>query len=292
MASESVVLGGTGIRTSSLGLGCARLGSVLTPMGHGEWLELLRRVLSLGIRHFDSASVSAQGNSEQLIGRAVQGCRSEVCVATKAGQRLTATQTFAARFKTPLRFLAKHCSSVRARVAKQRQAGLNSCFEPGFLQRSLEQSLMRLRTDYVDIFYLHGPSVEVLGRDDVLWCLHRMQASGKARALGVSCESAEQVATCIRLEGISIVQTPLPTQQEHVEAFAVAAQCGKAILVRLGPPPAHIGSTGEITRTFQQRLCTMLDLRGVVGVIVGTTHLSHLEQDVAAWQSALTQRRL
>jgi aryl-alcohol dehydrogenase-like predicted oxidoreductase len=288
MASETAILGETGITTSSFALGCARLGSVLTPLGPRESLALLQRALSLGIRHFDTASVYGQGDSERLIGRAVRGCRGEVCIATKAGQRLTVAQEIAARFKTPLRWLAKHRSSVRARVAKQRQAGLHSCFEPSFLQRSLEQSLIRLKTDYVDIFYLHGPSVDVLGRDDVLWCLHQIQKSGKARALGVSLESAEEVAASIRMEGVPIVQAPLPAEQGHPEALALAAQRGKTLLLRLGPPPAH-AEPAEVRRAFQQRFRTMLGLRGAAGVIVGTTQRGHLEQNVAAWQSALKQ---
>jgi aryl-alcohol dehydrogenase-like predicted oxidoreductase len=288
MASETAILGETGITTSSFALGCARLGSVLTPLGPRESLALLQRALSLGIRHFDTASVYGQGDSERLIGRAVGGCRSEVCIATKAGQQLTVAQAVVARFKTPLRWLAKHRSSVRARVAKQRQAGLHSCFEPKFLQRSLEQSLFRLKSDHVDIFYLHGPPVDVLGRDDVLWCLYQIQKSGKARALGVSCESPEEVAASIRIEGVTIVQAPVPTQEGHLEAFALAAQRGKAILLRLGPPPAHADSS-EVGRTFQQRFRAMLRLRGVAAVIVGTTQRSHLEQNVAAWQSALKQ---
>jgi aryl-alcohol dehydrogenase-like predicted oxidoreductase len=276
-----------------LALGCARLGSVLTPLGPRESLALLQRALSLGIRHFDTASVYGQGDSERLIGRAVRGCRGEVCIATKAGQRLTVAQAIvaqaiAARLKTPLRWLAKHCSSVRARVAKRRQAGLHSCFEPSFLQRSLEQSLIRLKTDYVDIFYLHGPSVDVLGRDDVLWCLHQIQKSGKARTLGVSLESVEEVAASIRMEGVPIVQAPLPAEQGHLEALALAAQRGKTLLLRLGPPPAH-AEPAEVRRAFQQRFRTMLGLRGVAGVIGGTTQRGHLEQNVAAWQSALKQ---
>jgi aryl-alcohol dehydrogenase-like predicted oxidoreductase len=107
MASETVILGQTGITTSSLALGCARLGSVMTPLGPRESLVLLQRALSLGIRHFDTASVYGQGESERLIGRAVRGCRGEVCIATKAGQRLTVAQAVAARFKIPL-WLAKH----------------------------------------------------------------------------------------------------------------------------------------------------------------------------------------
>jgi aryl-alcohol dehydrogenase-like predicted oxidoreductase len=71
--------------------------------------------LSLGIRHFDTASVYGQGESERLIGRAVRGCRGEVCIATKAGQRLTVAQAVAARFKTPLRWLAKHGSRSGAK---------------------------------------------------------------------------------------------------------------------------------------------------------------------------------
>jgi aryl-alcohol dehydrogenase-like predicted oxidoreductase len=110
----------------------------------------------------------------------------------------------------------------------------------------------------------------------------------RGRAIGVSCESAEEVAASIRIEGVSIVQPPLPAEQGRLEAFALAAQRGKAILLRLSPPPARAESP-EGRRTFQQRFCTMLGLRGVAGVIVGTTQPGHLEQNVAAWHSALKQ---
>ena len=289
MTSATVVLGSTGIRTSSLVLGCARLGSLLTPIGPRDSVALVEHAFELGIRHFDTASAYGQGDSERFIGRALRARRADACIATKAGQRLTFAQALLARCKGPLRLLVRQRSSVRSRVAERRRAGLQYCFEPDYLERSLEHSLRRLGTDYVDIFYLHSPPREVMARDDVLTRLDRVRARGKARALGISCDSLEQMVAAVRVDGISVVQGAWEADERCREALRIGAERGKVLLLRAGAA----GALGAVPapgsqRALAERIGAILALPGVGGAIVGTTQLRHLEQDAAAWRAALS----
>src|SRR4051794_33441114 len=81
-------LGKTGLSTSELGFGCARIGGVFHGSSRGEILQLLRRAYDSGITLFDTADMYTQGESERLVGEALRDIRQHVIIATKGGYLL------------------------------------------------------------------------------------------------------------------------------------------------------------------------------------------------------------
>jgi aryl-alcohol dehydrogenase-like predicted oxidoreductase len=199
-------LGQTGIQTSLLAFGCARLGSTLNALSHRQSIALLNEALDLGVTHFDTASIYGQGDSERLIAQALRTRRNEFCLSTKAGQRLSVQQAFLTSAKRPLRLLAQYLPPVRRRLSRQRALGVSRCFIPEYVGRSLEASLRRLRTDVVDIFYLHSPSTVDLQNDELWRLVEHWIRDGKIRSFGVSCDDLDVARISASLTDIQVVQ--------------------------------------------------------------------------------------
>jgi aryl-alcohol dehydrogenase-like predicted oxidoreductase len=157
---ELVDLGASGLRVSRVGLGCNNFGGRID-------LDATRAVvdaaLEVGVTFFDTAAIYGNGgDSERFLGEVLQGRRERVVIATKFGWG--------------------------------QEAGDGS---PETVKRSLDESLERLRTDHVDLYYLHkpDPSTPIA---ETLAALDEVVREGKARAIGCSNFSAEQLAEADR----------------------------------------------------------------------------------------------
>jgi aryl-alcohol dehydrogenase-like predicted oxidoreductase len=280
-----VSLGNTGVTTSALALGCDKLGSTLTPLSRKQCLELLQDAFDSGIRHFDTASIYGQGDSERYIGEAFKHRRDEVCLATKAGQKLSPVQAVVARFKTPIRLLAKSRSVVRQTVGRQRSRGVNYCFDPAFIESSLSSSLRRLQTDRVDIFYLHSPPPEALRDGKLMSLMERLRQEGKIGAIGVSCDDLKIALAAAGHSLIEIIQHDLVDQSLCYEILDVAAKTGKVCLVR-GIARRTSQQEGNFEENLVASFRSALALPPVCGVIIGTTNAQHLRQNATAFSLA------
>ncbi len=157
---ELVDLGESGLRVSRVGLGCNNFGGRL---GLDATRAVVDAALDAGVSFLDTAEIYGNGGgSERLLGEVLEGRRDEVVLATK--------------------------------FAWEPGDGLAS---PEAIRRSIEGSLERLRTDYVDLYYLHRPDPEIpLG--DTLGALDQLVEAGKVRAIGCSNFSADQLAQANR----------------------------------------------------------------------------------------------
>ncbi|MDQ3379889.1 MAG: aldo/keto reductase [Actinomycetota bacterium] len=153
-------LGDSGLRVSRVGLGCNNFGGRL---GLDATRAVVDAALDAGITFLDTAEIYGNGGgSERLLGEILEGRREEVVLATK--------------------------------FAWEPGDGLAS---PEAIRRSIEGSLERLRTDYVDLYYLHRPDSEIpIG--DTLGALDQLVEAGKVRAIGCSNFSADQLAEANR----------------------------------------------------------------------------------------------
>jgi len=115
------VLGRTGIRVSEIGFGCGNVGGLMVRGSHEEQVEAVTRALELGIDYFDTAPSYGDGKSETSLGRVLEELSPDVTVATK------------------VRIDAEDLDDIL-----------------GAVERSLEASLGRLRTDSVDVLQLHS----------------------------------------------------------------------------------------------------------------------------------------
>jgi aryl-alcohol dehydrogenase-like predicted oxidoreductase len=201
-----------GTRCSALGFGC---GAVMGRVGRGASLRAMSAALDAGVTLFDTARSYGYGESEAVLGEFLAGRREQVLVSTKFGTQPGQRQ----RWKTVLRPLAGAIlrSFPGARQAARRSvAGAGAGVQitalpisPESLALSLEQSLSRLRTDYVDFLFLHDVPPSAVERDDIFASLLNLQQEGKVRRFGVSSslETAE-AANRLRPEA-SAVQLPV-----------------------------------------------------------------------------------
>jgi len=173
-------LGQSGITVSVLGFGAWGIGG-RTPgaTSYGETddtvsLQALEEAFARGITFYDTASVYGNGHSEELIGACFAGRRDKVVIATKAG--------------------------IQASFA-----GYD--FSEEGIRNSLEDSLRRLRTDYVDVLQLHNvePKI-VLGSGNLLELLQGFVRDGKVRAYGFSVPSPDDALALLDVPGTASLQ--------------------------------------------------------------------------------------
>ena len=147
-------LGDTGLTVSIVSFGTSPLGNMFGAVGDRDAEQIVHRALDAGINFFDTSPCYGGGLAETRLGKAMRGRRDEVVVGTKAGRYGVD------RFD----------------------------FSPSRIRASLEQSLRRLGTDYVDIFQLHD--IEYVNLEPVLTDsyaeLVRLRDDGKCRFIGMT----------------------------------------------------------------------------------------------------------
>ena len=153
--------GRTGMKVSSLCLGCMNFGRKTSPE---EAYAIIDRALDAGINFLDTANVYSLGHSEEITGEALKrnGSRSRIVLATKVHGRMNDEDPNAA-------------GSSRRHIIEQ-----------------CEASLKRLQTDYIDIYQMHRPRPEI-AIDETLRALDDLVRAGKVRYLGTSTFAAWQV---------------------------------------------------------------------------------------------------
>ena len=193
-------LGRTGIQVSEVGFGAWGIGGdhegavAYGPVDPGESKQALRRAYELGITFFDTADLYGFGYSEQLLGEALHDVRSRIVIATKGGML---------------------------------DAAGRQDFSPDYLRRALEGSLRRLRTDFVDLYQLHSPPLDILADNPELWnFLHRVRTEGKARRCGISLRSPEDGLTAIQDYCFEAVQVNFNLVDQRAMENGLFARCG------------------------------------------------------------------
>ena len=158
-------LGNRGLRVSAIGLGCMGMSHAYgAPAGHREMAELLAKAVELGYDFFDTAEVYGTPDNphdnEELLGNALKPYRNKVVIATKFGIRFDKES---GRVPYPL-------------LPDSR---------PETIRRSVEGSLRRLRTDYIDLYYQHRPDPNV-PIEDVAGTVRDLIKEGKVLYWGLS----------------------------------------------------------------------------------------------------------
>lgn len=166
-------------------------------------LDALRAAYDIGCNFFDTADVYGNGHSEELIGEALEKHRSGCLIATKAGYDIT-----------------------------QDPPAPN--FAKDYLVRAAEQSLKRLRTDYVDLFQLHNPPADALESGAAYEALDELKSAGKIRWAGITVNTPQEGLDAIasgKFEALQ-VRFNLVDRRMLPELFPAIKESRIALIVR------------------------------------------------------------
>jgi len=184
-------LGESGLKVSAIGLGCMGMSEFYGRADEAATVDTIRRAIDRGMTLIDTApSFGAphhgESANERLVGRALRGRRDSVVLATKCG----------------------FVRSGNDRVVDN---------SPGYIRRSVDESLARLGTDHIDLYYLHRRSPHVPIEDVILTMKDLVQA-GKVRHLGLSEVSAETLRRAGEVHPITALQSEYSLLSRQLEA--------------------------------------------------------------------------
>jgi hypothetical protein len=167
-----------------LGLGC---GDLYAGAEEAASLRLLKTAYDAGVRYFDVARLYGNGSAEGVVGRAFQGVRDQVVIASKAGIVPWSAQTATRVRRKALSAAQKLAPFARSLIPQPPAARERyGAFAPAELAKSVETSLRELRTDYLDILLLHECDVPHATCPGTLSLLEKLRAAGKVRAFGIA----------------------------------------------------------------------------------------------------------
>jgi aryl-alcohol dehydrogenase-like predicted oxidoreductase len=211
MTMDKRKLGAGGLEVSAIGLGCMGLSFGYGPATDKQTgIELIRAAFERGVTFFDTAEAYGPGMNEELLGEALQPFRDRVVIATKFGIK-------------------------GGRV----EAGLDS--RPERIRQVADESLKRLRTDRIDLFYQHrvDPNVRI---EEVAGTVKALIREGKVKHFGLSEAGADTIRRAHAVHPVAAVQSEysmwwrepedkiLPTLEELGIGFVPFSPLGKGFL--------------------------------------------------------------
>jgi aryl-alcohol dehydrogenase-like predicted oxidoreductase len=179
-------LGQQGLEVTALGLGCMGMSWLYGTPDQLESVRTLKRAIALGINFFDTAEVYGPYDNEELLGEVLRGRRDDLIIATKFGFDISMREVI----------------------------GVDS--HPRNIKRACEDSLKRLSTDYIDLFYQHrvDPGIPI---EEVAGTMGELVEQGKVRYIGLSEASAENIRKAHRTFPLTCVQSEYSLWERSVE---------------------------------------------------------------------------
>ncbi len=226
--------------------------------------DLIKKALDMGINHLDTAHVYLRGNSETVIGKVLKerGERDKVYVATK------------------MAFAKDKTNSIFIRTSDR---GYPGATEENFFKQ-LEISLERLKSDYVDILYLHSCETPKMVTDEVLLnALLKAKSQGKTRFIGVSThrDEANVIRQAVDSKVYDVVLTAYNFLQENrnevKNAIAYAAEKGVGIIAMKTQGGRRLQEKTEVNH--EAALKWVLRDENVCTAIPGMTTFEQLEMN-------------
>lgn len=270
------VLGRTGLEVTRLSYGAMEIrgpriwgGRVVTDK---QAETILNTVLDEGINFIDTAN--DYGRSEEFIGKYIAHRRKEYFLATKCG-----------------------CTVVHK---NENTDTTPHVFTRENLLRGLNESLQRMKTDYVDIMQLHNPSVEEAEKNNVVEVLKEMQLQGKVRFISIS-TTLPDLPTYLKWGVFDTFQIPYSAlERDHEELISRVAEAGIGTIIRGGVARGEVGvglgskdrwkkfeqaGLDELVEPGESRTAFLLRYTlshpHVNTIIVGTLSPEHLRENIA-----------
>jgi len=297
-------LGRSGLTVSALGLGCMGMSDFYGSQDDAESTRTLHRARELGVTFFDTADMYGPYKNEELVGRAFQGQRDKIVLATKFG-------------------ILRDPNDPSKRGISGR---------PEYVKAACEGSLKRLGTDYIDLYYQHrvDPNTPI---EETVGAMSRLVEEGKVRFLGLSEAAPATVRRAVAVHPIAALQTEyslwsrepedeiLPTMRELGVGFVPYSPLGRGFLTgqiqkfddlaaddyRRHTPrfqgenfQKNLDLVGRINDLARQKRCTasQLALAWVLAQgddvvpIPGTKRVKYLEENLGALEVSLSAAEL
>jgi aryl-alcohol dehydrogenase-like predicted oxidoreductase len=230
---------------SVLGFGSA---AVLGRVGRRDSLRALSVAYDLGINVFDTARSYGYGESEALLGEFLQGRRAQVVVSSKFGimpvRQSVWKQAVKPIVRSAMHFIPALSRSIQGQVAAQLRPGQ---FTVATLHDSITTSLRKLRTDYLDILFMHEASMEAIHDDELLRALEKLVEAGKVRMIGVSAEPAGVVAA-LKLQAVKAIQFACHIGNGFADSLRDKSSAGSVLRVANHPFGGMQGSTTMLAK--------------------------------------------
>jgi len=228
--------------------------------------DLIKKALDMGINHLDTAHLYLRGNSERVIGEVVQKSRNRDNVYIGTKMRFS-------RDYDKLEFTMKGTDREPAATEEN-------------LFKQLETSLSRLRTDYIDILYLHSCySAKMATYEPLMNALVKAKKQGKARFIGVSTHQNEQyvIRAAVDAGVYDVVLTAYNFAQNHREqvkkSIEYAAKKGVGIIAMKTQGGRSLQESGKIEINHEAALKWVLEDKNVCTSIPGMTTFDQLDQN-------------
>ncbi|HEY6836664.1 MAG TPA: aldo/keto reductase [Gaiellaceae bacterium] len=292
-------LGRQGLETSAIGLGCMGMSEFYGTADEDEAVRTIQRALELGVNFLDTSDMYGPFTNERLVGRAIEGRREEVVLATKFGN-------------------VRSLEGERLGIRGDRLYILAAC----------DASLERLGTDYIDLYYQHRVDSDT-PIEETVGAMVELVEAGKVRYLGLSEAAPDTIRRAHAVHPITALQSEyslwtrdpenevLPTIHELGIGFVAYSPLGRGFLSGRfrsrddldegdfrRENPRFQGENFDRNRALVERveelaaekdvtpgqlaLAWVLARRDDIVPIPGTTHSGHLEENVGALEVELT----
>ncbi|MCU9613774.1 aldo/keto reductase [Caldibacillus lycopersici] len=214
---ETRKLGKSDLFVSKLGLGCMSLG---TEERHAT--EIIHTALDAGINYFDTADLYDVGVNEQIVGKALKHVRDQVIIATKAGNRW-----------------------------KEDKSGWYWDASKAYIKEAVKQSLKRLGTEYIDLYQLHGGTMED-PIEETIAAFEELKAEGLIRYYGISSIRPTVIHEFVKHSNIDSVmmQYSILDRRPEEQAMPLLHDHGISVIAR-GPLARGLLSEAMLTKASE-----------------------------------------
>ncbi|MGV4319803.1 aldo/keto reductase [Bacillus mojavensis] len=273
-------LGSSDLEISEVGLGCMSLGTETN-----KALSILDEAIELGINYLDTADLYDRGRNEEIVGKAIQNRRQDIILATKAGNRWS-----------------------------DKNDGWYWDPSKAYIKEAVKKSLARLKTDYIDLYQLHGGTIED-NIDETIEAFEELKQEGVIRYYGISSIRPNVIKEYVKKSNIVSIMMQfslfdrrpeewLPLLEEHQISVVARGPVAKGLLTEkpLEQASETMKQNGYLSYSYEElaearksmagvapdltmtemSLQYLLAQPAVASVITGASKLEQLKENVQA----------